>query len=58
LQQVVVVAEDGVTTRRYPIQFLLVQGAEQYLTVAEAEGGSTANDAYAPSSPGGRRSGE
>ena len=36
--QVVVVAEDGVTTSRYPIQFTLVESAET-LAVAEAEGG-------------------
>ena len=38
--QVVVVAEDGVTTSRYPIQFTLVESAKT-LAVAEAEGGST-----------------
>ena len=42
--QVVVVAEDGVTTSRYPIQFTLVESAET-LAVAEAEGGRSNNTA-------------
>lgn len=43
-------AEDGVTTNRYPIQFLLVESGQQ-LSVAQAPGGGGAN-ASAWRSPG------
>lgn len=45
--QVVVVAEDGVSTSRYPIQFTLVESAKT-LAVAEAEGSANLTAAGLP----------
>lgn len=53
--QVVVVAEDGVTTRRYPLEFVVVAGRDaqkQQLAVAEAAatgGNATSAAAAGPS---------